>query len=77
MDLLGTPLHAGLRHWLGDLNGLYRSDPSLQRDSDAAGFEWLDCNDAHRSIISFLLRISLSDLPGISSITRSPHLSVS
>ena len=54
--LLGNPLHAGLRHWLGDLNGLYRSDPSLQRDSDAAGFEWLDCNDAQRSIISFLRR---------------------
>jgi 1,4-alpha-glucan branching enzyme len=54
--LLGTPLHAGLRHWVGDLNGLYRSDPSLQRDSDAAGFEWLDCNDAQRSVISFLRR---------------------
>ena len=41
---------------MGDLNGLYRSDPSLQRDSDAAGFEWLDCNDAQRSVISFLRR---------------------
>jgi 1,4-alpha-glucan branching enzyme len=54
--LLGNRLHAGLRHWLGDLNGLYRTDPSLQRDSDAAGFEWVDCNDAQRSVISFLRR---------------------
>jgi 1,4-alpha-glucan branching enzyme len=54
--LLGIPLHAGLRHWVGDLNGLYRSDPSLQRDCDAAGFEWLDCNDSPRSVISFLRR---------------------
>jgi 1,4-alpha-glucan branching enzyme len=54
--LLGIPLHAGLRHWVGDLNGLYRSDPSLQRDCDPAGFEWLDCNDAQRSVISFLRR---------------------
>jgi 1,4-alpha-glucan branching enzyme len=55
--LLGTPLHAGLRHWLGDLNALYRSDPALyQLDSDVAGFEWVDCNDAQRSVISFLRR---------------------
>ncbi|HWO38190.1 MAG TPA: 1,4-alpha-glucan branching protein GlgB [Candidatus Acidoferrum sp.] len=56
-DLLGTPLHAGLRHWLGDLNALYRGDPSLhQRDSDASSFEWVDCNDTQRSVISFLRR---------------------
>ena len=55
--LLETPLHAGLRHWLGDLNALYRSDPALyQLDSDAAGFEWVDCNDTQRSVISFLRR---------------------
>ena len=55
-SLLKIPLHAELRHWVGDLNALYRSDPSLQRDSDAAGFEWVDCNDAQRSVISFLRR---------------------
>jgi 1,4-alpha-glucan branching enzyme len=56
-DLLGTPLHAGLKHWLGDLNALYRGDPSLhQRDSDASSFEWVDCNDTQRSVISFLRR---------------------
>jgi len=55
--LLGEPLHARLRHWLGDLNALYRSDPSLhQLDSDAAAFEWVDCTDAQRSVISFLRR---------------------
>jgi 1,4-alpha-glucan branching enzyme len=55
--LLGIPLHAGLRHWLGDLNALYRSSPALhQLDSDAAGFEWVDCNDAQWSVISFLRR---------------------
>jgi 1,4-alpha-glucan branching enzyme len=55
--LLGNRLHAGLRHWLGDLNALYRSDPALhQLDYDAAGFEWVDCNDAQRSVISFLRR---------------------
>ncbi|HEY4767139.1 MAG TPA: 1,4-alpha-glucan branching protein GlgB [Candidatus Sulfotelmatobacter sp.] len=54
--LLQSPLHSGLRHWLGDLNAVYRNSPSLQLDSDAAGFEWVDCNDAQRSVISFLRR---------------------
>jgi 1,4-alpha-glucan branching enzyme len=54
--LLEVPLHARLRHWLGDLNALYRSDPSLQRDSDAAAFEWVDCTDTQKSVVSFLRR---------------------
>jgi len=54
--LLQNPFHAGIRHWLGDLNALYRSDSALQRDTEAAGFEWVDCNDAQRSVISFLRR---------------------
>jgi 1,4-alpha-glucan branching enzyme len=54
--LLQSPQHSGLRHWLGDLNAVYRNNPSLQLDSDAAGFEWVDCNDAQRSVISFLRR---------------------
>jgi 1,4-alpha-glucan branching enzyme len=54
--LLQSPLHSGLRHWVGDLNAVYRNSPSLQLDFDAAGFEWVDCNDAQRSVISFLRR---------------------
>jgi len=54
--LLQSPPHSGLRHWLSDLNAVYRNSPSLQLDSDAVGFEWVDCNDAQRSVISFLRR---------------------
>jgi 1,4-alpha-glucan branching enzyme len=47
--------HAGVQTWVGDLNALYRAQPALhQRDFDASGFAWIDCNDAHTSVISFM-----------------------
>ena len=53
--LLDRPFHAGLLRWIRDLNTLYRGEPSLfELDFDAAGFEWIDCNDFDRSVISFL-----------------------
>jgi 1,4-alpha-glucan branching enzyme len=55
--LLSEPLHANLQHWVRDLNRLYREAPALH-ESDAApsGFEWVDCNDHQRSLVSFLRR---------------------
>jgi 1,4-alpha-glucan branching enzyme len=53
--LLDKPLHAGLQRWVRDLNTTYRGQPSLhERDFEAAGFEWIDCTDSQRSIVSFL-----------------------
>jgi len=47
--------HAGLRQWVGDLNRLYRGEPALHElDCDPAGFEWVDCNDAEASVLSYL-----------------------
>jgi 1,4-alpha-glucan branching enzyme len=55
--LLKEPFHAGLKQWVRDLNGLYRRQPLLHElDFDPAGFEWVDCTDFQRSIISFLRR---------------------
>ena len=55
--LLAEPAHAGLQRWVRDLNTFYRSEPALyQLDSDPAGFEWIDCNDNQRSIVSFVRR---------------------
>jgi 1,4-alpha-glucan branching enzyme len=55
--LLQNPLHAGLRRWVRDLNTLYRGAAALHElDFDPAGFEWVDCKDYQRSIISFLRR---------------------
>src|SRR5579862_8089540 len=56
-DSLKKPLHAGLQRWVRDLNTLYRGQPSLYEfDFHAAGFEWVDCKDSQRSVVSFLRR---------------------
>jgi 1,4-alpha-glucan branching enzyme len=53
--LLEHAEHRGLHALLGDLNHLYRSEPSLHRFSFAEqGFEWIDCHDATQSVISYL-----------------------
>jgi 1,4-alpha-glucan branching enzyme len=55
--LLNDSRHAGLLRWVRDLNTLYRGQPSLYEfDFNAGGFEWIDCKDSQRSIISFLRR---------------------
>ena len=49
------PLHAGIQNWVADLNRLYKKEPALyELDCDPAGFEWIDCNDAESSVISFM-----------------------
>jgi 1,4-alpha-glucan branching enzyme len=54
-SLLSQPLHAGLQKFVADLNGLYRTEPSLhQRDFDGSGFEWIDCQDHEASVISLI-----------------------
>jgi 1,4-alpha-glucan branching enzyme len=55
--VLGYPLHAGVQHWVRDLNRLYRDTPALHElDFSDAGFSWIDCDDADISVISFLRR---------------------
>ncbi|WNM23778.1 1,4-alpha-glucan branching protein GlgB [Demequina capsici] len=52
---LDDPLHRGIQTMLRDLNLLYRSTPALwQRDSEAAGFQWIDADDSERNVIAFL-----------------------
>ncbi|HVL82065.1 MAG TPA: 1,4-alpha-glucan branching protein GlgB [Actinomycetota bacterium] len=53
--LLEREPNQGLQRLLGDLNRLYRDLPPLhQLDCDAAGFEWVDANDASGSVLTFL-----------------------
>ncbi|MGH9467329.1 MAG: 1,4-alpha-glucan branching protein GlgB [Terriglobales bacterium] len=53
--LLQYPFHAGMLRWVGDLNQTYRREPALhQLDFDVRGFQWVDCNDALQSTISWL-----------------------
>ncbi len=60
--LLSNPMHAGLSRWVRDLNTCYRGQPALHElDCSQAGFEWVDCTDSQRSVITFLRRGSKSD----------------
>ncbi|PPT07503.1 14-alpha-glucan (glycogen) branching enzyme GH-13-type [Geitlerinema sp. FC II] len=54
-DLLNHEPHQKLKQFFCDLNQLYRSQPALYtQDFSFEGFEWIDCNDADNSIVSFL-----------------------
>jgi 1,4-alpha-glucan branching enzyme len=56
-DLLDCAPHQGLQRWVRDLNTWYRGEPALhQLDTDAAGFAWIDCNDADASVLTYLRR---------------------
>ena len=48
-DLLGDPLHGGIKSLVGDLNRVYKDNPALwTRDDTPEGFSWIDANDASR-----------------------------
>jgi 1,4-alpha-glucan branching enzyme len=60
--LLDEPLHRALRLYVQDLNRVYASEPALHEiDFDAAGFQWIDCDDNENSVVSFIRR---SHAPG-------------
>ena len=53
--VLDYPLHKGLQTLVKDLNHLYNTNPALYRNEfDWQGFDWIDCNDAEKSILVFL-----------------------
>jgi 1,4-alpha-glucan branching enzyme len=55
--LLERAFHSGLLRWVRDLNTSYRGEPSLhQWDCNSGGFEWVDCTDNQKSIVSFIRR---------------------
>ena len=57
--LLADHAHGGLQRWVEDLNRCYREEPALHElDFDAAGFEWIDANDAEDSVLSYLRKAS-------------------
>jgi 1,4-alpha-glucan branching enzyme len=47
--------HAGIQNLVRDLNHLYTTHPALyEQDFSGAGFEWIDHDDARRSLLSFV-----------------------
>ena len=55
--LLDCSPHSSLQRWVKDLNHFYRNEPALHElDFSPTGFDWVDCNDAQNSVISFIRR---------------------
>jgi len=74
--LLQYEPHAQLKQFMGDLNQLYKSEPSLYtQDFEEPGFEWIDCSDNRHSVVSFLRRDKLSDefVVVVCNFTPQPH----
>jgi 1,4-alpha-glucan branching enzyme len=53
--LLQHTEHRGILTWVAALNALYRDVTAMHElDTEQAGFEWVDCNDALQSVVAFL-----------------------
>ena len=53
--VLEYPYHQGMQSLVRDLNHLYQENPAMYRyEFDWAGFEWINCDDAQLSVISYL-----------------------
>jgi len=49
--------HRGLQLMMRDMNHVYQNTPALYEvDFDSHGFEWLDCDDAEQSLLSYARR---------------------
>jgi 1,4-alpha-glucan branching enzyme len=60
--LLQHASHQGVQRWVRDLNMAYRQEAALhQLDCEPGGFEWIDCNDADTSVVTFLRRAKSSN----------------
>ncbi|MCI8341598.1 MAG: 1,4-alpha-glucan branching protein GlgB [Firmicutes bacterium] len=55
--ILDNEYHRNLQTYIKDLNKFYMEEPALwQRDFDGRAFEWIECDDSERSIVSFTRR---------------------
>lgn len=55
--VLEYPFHQGIQRLVRTLNGLHWSEAPLHaQDCEPHGFEWIDCHDAHNSVLVFQRR---------------------
>jgi len=71
--LLDRPEHAGLQSLIRDLNRVYRETPALYvHDTRPEGFQWLDANDADRSIYTYIRYGRAGDSPAVVAVNMTP-----
>ncbi|MFE4105416.1 1,4-alpha-glucan branching enzyme [Almyronema epifaneia] len=74
--LLQYEPHQKLKHFMGQLNRFYRSEPALYtQDFAQEGFEWIDCSDNRHSVVSFIRRAKDSEdfIVTVCNFTPQPH----
>jgi 1,4-alpha-glucan branching enzyme len=72
--VLAYPYHQGIQRLVKQLNGIYRELPALHHyEFDWRGFEWLDCNDADNSVLSFVRRSDDQFVVVVVNLTPQPH----
>jgi 1,4-alpha-glucan branching enzyme len=72
--VLDYPYHQGIKHLIKDLNHLYHANPALfKHDFEWDGFEWIDCNDAQQSVLSYVRKDGADMLVIIVNFTPVPR----
>ncbi len=61
-DALERPAHKGVQTLIRDLNRHYTTTPALYRkDAEAEGFQWIEADDAERSVYAWIRRGGAED----------------
>jgi 1,4-alpha-glucan branching enzyme len=72
--LTREPLHGDLSRFLEELGAVYRATPPLwAADYDPGGFQWLDCCDKVKSVMSFVRRDGDRHALVVLNLTPQPH----
>jgi 1,4-alpha-glucan branching enzyme len=73
--LADDPMRQGFQRFFMDLGRLYREEPALwERDQQPDGFRWIDCQDWHQSVVSYLRRSQNSWIVVVVNLTSVPRL---
>jgi len=72
--VLDYPCHQGVQRLVKHLNQLYKDLPALHHyEFEWHGFEWIDCNDADNSVLSFIRRSDDQFVVVVVNLTPQPH----
>jgi len=72
--VLDYPLHQGIKTLVTDLNHVYAEQKPLHHfDFDPQGFEWIDCHDSEKSILSYIRKSDHGTIVVILNFTPIPR----
>jgi 1,4-alpha-glucan branching enzyme len=73
-ELTEIPAHSGMQSLVRDLNQLYCQKTALHyADFEGQGFAWIDCHDAHQSVLAYLRRSADSFVLVVLNFTPTPR----